>query len=535
MDLSWRRGAWLVAGALALGGCGDAAVDEAPADPDEITGANAVARTITLKGYVLVETGASASTILETVRQQTRTYFGPLKALNIGLDDREVRNVDERTFVREPVTVIDTDRPGDTGRPMLRVRYTYTGRAVVTNTLASKRTIQVTALTGSWSSAGGDILAACVSSAHDREFGTSNLWYTFEPEACRDWIDREVREIDAASRKLTSRATQVSAREAARRFLPVTAQLAAIRGQNVTRYPEYDRLLGTSDPTKTELHAYAFFGVIGDRESDPTDDGYREMMYVLRNFVRAQPAARFDAPGGTGPLTALTVAGRALPSVTERQAIDWALGAAPPSGVSATALRQAILDVWKARYVNVSVPMTVTAGGRSHPLTVRLHAYYGDEGSAWSATARARYVDAWRNADVFVYSGHSHLGSGPLDPSNFRMADFPNRYQIMMINSCVSYNYYNAGFYPLHPGGSRNLDMVVNGIEALSDNGHAVSTLLTTLVAGQPYSWAQVTQRMVATIPELGLYDYDPLRIADGETDNTYSPRTTPFTLAPQR
>jgi hypothetical protein len=531
MMSTWKR--WLSVGMLALGGCGDPGLDNPEgADPDEITGANAVARTITLKGYVLVEPGASASTILETVRQQTRTFFGPLRNDLVGLDDREVRNVDPATFVREPVTVVDTDDPMAATRMMLRVRYTYTGRAVLDRSLSSRRSLSTVALMGNWASNGREILQACVADSHDRELGASNLWYTFDPDHCRSMIDREVRAIDAATRKLTDRRTQVSALEAARRFLPTTATLATIRS-NVTRYPEYDRLLGASDPSKTDLHVYAFFGVIGERESNPRDDGYVEMMYVLRNILRAQPGARFEAPSGTGSLTDLRVGGTMVPGATERQVVEWALGASAPSGVTSTALRQAILDVWKTRTINLTVPMTVTSGGRSHPLNVRVHTYYGDEGSAWSASARARYIDAWRNADVFIYSGHSHLGSGPLDPGNFTMSDFPNRYQIMMVNSCVSYNYYNTGFHRLHPGGTRNLDMVVNGLEALSDNGHAVSNLITSLIAGQGLSWGQVLRRMVATVPELGLYDYDPLRVVDGETDNTYTPSSRPLTLTP--
>jgi hypothetical protein len=525
-----------VLGAVLLGalGCGGPELDEpTEVDPDEITGAHAVARTITLNGYVLVAPTASAATILSTVQQQTRTFFGPLRNSLIGLDDREVRNVDPSTFVREPVTVVDTASPSTAPRPMLRVRYTYTGRAVVDNTLSSRRTMSTVALVGNWSSGGADLLAACVPDEHDREFGTSNLWYTFDPATCRSMIDAEVRAIDAASRRLTNRATQVSTVEAARRFLPVTARLATIRAPQTLKFPEYDRLFGAGDATKTELNVYAYFGVIGETENDPTDDGYREMMFVLRNVLRAQTSARFEAPGGTGSLTELRVNGAAVPRASERQVIDWALGASAPSGVSATALRQSIVDAWKARSINVAIPMTVRAGGSSHPITVRLHAYYGDEGSAWSQQARARYLDAWRNADVFIYSGHSHLGSGPLDPTNFRTSDFPNRYQIMMVNSCVSYNYYNTGFQALHPGGTRNLDMVVNGLEALSDDGHSVSTLITSLISGQQLNWAQVMSRMVANIPSLDLEDYDPLRVVDGETDNTYTPTRTPMTITP--
>lgn len=519
-------------------GCGDPGLDNPEvSDPDEITGANAVARTLTMNGVVYVAPNASDAAILDAVRTQTRTVFGPLRNDHVGLDDREVRSVDPHTFVREPVSVIDTDHPTVAARPMLRVRYTYSDRAVLERTRSSVRQINTTALAGAYTAYADDIIRDCTDDPEAREFGASGLWYMFNPgvSTCRRLISTEVGAIDSASRKLTDRRTQVSLTEVNRRFLPITATLKTIRAPTTPRYPEYDQLFGASDPTKTSLNIYAFFGVIGEREDDPTDDGYREMMFVLRNVLRAQPTARFEAPTPAGSLTDLRVNGTAVPNATPANIINWALGNEMPSGVDGMALRRAILAAWKARSINLTIPMTVTSGGRSHALSVKIHTYYGDEGSAWSQQAHQRYVDAWRDADVFVYSGHSHLGSGPLDPGNYRTSDFPNRYQIMMINSCVSYNYYNTGFYPLHPGGSAKLDMIVNGIEALGDNGHSVSTLITTLLNGRQQNYLEMMRAMIANEPDIGLYNYEPLRVVDGETDNTYSPSRLPITLAPVR
>lgn len=537
---SWRSMRALAVGAglaLAVAGCGVEADDGLEHDPDEVTGANAVARTLTMNGYVLVSPTASASAILAEVRRQTRTMFGPLKEKNIGLDDRELSNVDPSTFVRESVTVVDTANPAAPRRQMLRVRYRYSSRAVVPRESQYLRSIGTVMLFGDYAPNFSTLVDRCSTDHHAREYGADTFWYMFNPTTsrCQSDINAEVRNISEAQRNLANRTTEVSAIEAARRFLPVTATLAAIRAPSTPRYPEYDQLFGARDPNKTELNVYAFLGVIGDVEDNPADDGYREMFYVLRNVTRAFPTARWEASSPAVDLTDIRVNGARVPGATHAAIVDWALGGRAPAGVDGTALRRAILAVWKARQINLSIPFTVTSGGRSHPLTVRVHTYYGDEGSAWSQQARQRYVSAWRDADVFVYSGHSHLGSGPLDPSNYRMSDFPDRYQIMMINSCVSYNYYNRDFYPLHPGGSRKLEMVVNGIEAYSDNGHAVSNLITGLLDGRQRNYLEILRGMVANIPELGLDDYDPYRVVDGEQDNTYSPRSTPITLTVQR
>ena len=75
------------------------------------------------------------------------------------------------------------------------------------------------------------------------------------------------------------------------------------------------------------------------------------------------------------------------------------------------------------------------------------------------------------------------LGYGPLDPRNFTAADFPSSYQILWIDGCVSYNYYEKDYIPLKQGGTTNLDLITNGIEAPSwRSGTANAQFLTTLL-----------------------------------------------------
>ena len=57
--------------AVFTNGCGSSAAPDAQTDdPDEVVGANAVARTATIKSYVLVRPGASDFEISKLISQQ---------------------------------------------------------------------------------------------------------------------------------------------------------------------------------------------------------------------------------------------------------------------------------------------------------------------------------------------------------------------------------------------------------------------------------------------------------------------------------
>ena len=93
----------------------------------------------------------------------------------------------------------------------------------------------------------------------------------------------------------------------------------------------------------------------------------------------------------------------------------------------------------------------------------------------------------------------------------------------MFIDGCVSYNYYEKDYIPLKSGGTRNLDLITNGLEAPSwQSGYALGRFLGTLVNGKQASYLQLLQAASAT---------DELRVVDGELDNVYSPAKTPITI----
>jgi len=115
--------------------------------------------------------------------------------------------------------------------------------------------------------------------------------------------------------------------------------------------------------------------------------------------------------------------------------------------------------------------------------------------------ARWRYLEAFWNADVFAYMGHSHFGHGPLEPWEYSGANFPNRYQVMLFNSCLSFNYYDEDFLAMHPQGSKKLDVVVNGLPAYwVGMGQASGNFVASVVGGSA-SWPQVLTSMKVDLP----------------------------------
>jgi hypothetical protein len=123
---------------------------------------------------------------------------------------------------------------------------------------------------------------------------------------------------------------------------------------------------------------------------------------------------------------------------------------------------------------------------------------------------------AVRESDIFIYNGHSYIGTGPLDPAKFRDTRFPESYQLYFFDSCVSYNYYNEDFFTLKPGGSRNLDLIVNGLEAPEyKSGEAEGAFMVKLLDGSMPSYQTLLR---------AAKDTDSLRVVDGEVDNSFHP-----------
>src|SRR6187397_313157 len=74
---------------------------------DDLTSVTARSRTLEFQGTVFVEPAASADQILQSVRTQTQTAFGPLRTSDMAVQSRELREIDQSTFKKRNVKVVD--------------------------------------------------------------------------------------------------------------------------------------------------------------------------------------------------------------------------------------------------------------------------------------------------------------------------------------------------------------------------------------------------------------------------------------------
>ena len=87
----------------------------------------------------------------------------------------------------------------------------------------------------------------------------------------------------------------------------------------------------------------------------------------------------------------------------------------------------------------------------------------------------------------------------------------------------MSYNYYEKDYLPLKSGGTKNLDLITNGLEAPAGrSGYALGKFISRMFDGTQASYLDLLTAASAT---------DSLRVVDGEIDNKYSPSATPIKL----
>jgi hypothetical protein len=490
----------------------EAAVDE------ELTSATALSRTLTFQGVVYVNETASDVSILSTVRRQTQTMFGALRTSSIGVNSRELAGVDPKTFVKTKVSVVDPAT--STTTPMLKVTYRYNDMAVVPKTMARRSALPLALLGAGYTSQTSRVLKECTANdSHAQEF-SSSLWYVFEPSLsqCKTAIATEQKAIDA--HKVS--AGQVSKLEVDRLYVPTTVRLGGDKTNNGNSYPEYDRLWSGGVKPNT-LVIGLVNGLIDHEHGDPVEDsGYHDWMETIREVSKVRPGMKVTKIEPAEDLTTVTVNGKTHTGLSFDKAMQWELdGTGYPTGVTWSD-RKAIESAYGKKlyrhWITLSVPVTVKIGTAA-PKTANLEilTYFGAESDS------TPHKKAIKNSDVFVYNGHSYIGYGPLDPSRFTASDFPSSYQIMFIDGCVSYNYYEKDYIPLKTGGTRNLDLITNGLEAPSwRSGWALGQFLGKLVNGKQTSYLELLKAASAT---------DELRVVDGELDNLYSPSKTPITV----
>jgi hypothetical protein len=518
--------------------CSGAPADEA--SEDDLTGTTAVERSIAMQGYVYVAENASDDAIKTAIAREVKTAIGALRATKVALADRGARsNLDPKRWTRTPVTLVDPSDPKKVTGKLLRVTFPYEDRAAVTKSLAARSTVDLTMLMGDYASHDAALKQSC---SDDATTDTDSLWYHYAPQmaACRQKVQTELAAIAVEKQKIGGDGTTIGPAEASRWFLSVTAKLGAPKVPAQAFSPEYDRLFGAGT-SKDKVVVYAFFGVDAE-EANPDDALAQEAVRFLRAMLAGQPNFR---PVHTDPATMLLdvfVDGKKLDGVTYARMFQWLLdksGYPVEVGTDTNkiaALRRAALEKLTERWIYWDLPVQVTdPNGAKRAVTIEVRTFYGYEDGSADARQHAqwRYLEALWYGDVFLYNGHSHFGHGPLEPTLYGPQNFNDRYQIMLVNSCISFNYYHQDFFEKKPGGTKNLDMIVNGLPSwVWGGGEATARFMLGLISGKQPSYVDLLGQMRLDMP-WGEKSYDPMRVADGELDNVFSQQRTPMALMP--
>ena len=163
-------------------------------------------------------------------------------------------------------------------------------------------------------------------------------------------------------------------------------------------------------------------------------------------------------------------------------------------------------------------------------IVIRL--FFGPSGIDEESTGFHHFLrDAMENASVFIFDGHSGLGSNLDLPkiegmNGFSIRPPKSRYQIYFFNSCSSYTYYNSAFFSrkrsdADPLGTKNLDILANGLatyfSTIGESNMELVKAVDAWAAGRP---GKSYQELAAAI------DTDNLFGVNGDEDNpTEQPR----------
>ncbi|NUO54704.1 MAG: hypothetical protein HOV80_38175 [Polyangiaceae bacterium] len=502
---------------LAPLGCDDTSKTE-----DDLTSVRARSRELRFEGRVFASPDASDDDILRTVHQQTKTAFGPLRTSDVAVNNRELKGVDPATFVKREVTVVDTD--SGESEPMLEVRYTYVDDAVVPTSMSDRSSLAGAVLRPNYQGETDRILKECTpNDSHSRDF-RSSLWYVFEPSlrSCGEAIQAEQAAIDASRAKLEDSENQVSKIDAERLYLPVTFALGADKTNDGKSYPEYDRLF--SGGVKEDKLVISLINGLIDHDASTElhrDTGYGEWLDTLGEVFAARPGFKVVEVEGNVDITKYQLESGKEVTISFDDIIAMDDGTAP-AGLSfseKSELEGLVAKRVADRWITFELPVSVQVGDEdARDFGIQIMAFFGH------AETTTPFKHAIANSDVFLYNGHSMIGSGPLDPRNFSASDFPSSYQILFIDGCVSYNYYEADYIPLKEGGTKNLDLITNAIESPAfRSGFALGQFISTLIDGNGASWLELLQSAEAT--------GSGLRVVDGELDNTYDPSRDPIVI----
>ncbi len=492
----------------------NASEDDTEAGEEDLTSITARSRTLEFVGTVYVEPTATTESILQTVRSQAQTAFGPLRTSDMAVNSRELREIDTSTFVKRPVKVIDGNAaPKD----MLEVKYTYKDNAVVAASYARRTSAPLALMNPSYRSQLDRVLRECTANDDEAREFQSSIWYVFEPrvQSCQQAMRTEQDKVNAARTALSDPRNQVAKAEVDRLYLPITVKLGADKTNKGNSYPDYHRLY-KGGVKQDKLVISLVFGMIDHNSSGgpETDYNWGELMTTLSETMDAGGDYKVVAGPDQIDLSRFTLAsGKVVnnPSIKDLVKLKTGGSSLGLSYADSNDLQKQFASRINQKWLAIEKTIKVAVGNESpRDFGVQFLVYFG------ASSSSTPHKFATKNSDVFLYNGHSSIGYGPLDPRNFTAADFPASYQIMWVDGCVSYNYYEKDYIPLKQGGTQNLDLITNGIEAPSwRSGHAMGQWLNKLLDGNGASYRDLL---------IAAQDTEALRVVDGELDNQYKP-----------
>ena len=390
-------------------------------------------RELRFESVVYVADGASDDTIVRAAQQQTRTAFGALQHSEIAVNDRELRTIDPASFVKRQVTVVSATE-GEADRTMTEVRFTYVDDAVVPVSMARRSSIPSAVLAQGTSFEGQKVIQECTeNSDHSREYPN---WYEFNPTlaSCRTAIQNEQKAIEDAQKALGSDAgshpegatPRIAAAATTRVYFPITVKLGADKTNKGKSYPEYQRLFA-GGVEKDKLVFGFMYGLIDDNPATPADDyNFGEWMTHLDLVFKARPGMKLVSSDPEVDLSPVTLpSGLVVSDISFEKMMQWKLeGSGYPDGISYAERGTLLNEVSKRFYqsfLSFEAPVTVKDDAGERAFTVKVLTYFGVESSSGP---HKRMI---KNSDVYLYNGHSYIGSGPLDPGNFRQGELPEQ------------------------------------------------------------------------------------------------------------
>ena len=534
--LAVRQWVALPAMLVAFGACSSGEVASDDSQEEDLTSLTARARTLKFEGYVYVEKYASEWSILNTIRKQTQSAFGALRTSDVGVNDRELATIDPATFVKTTVKVIDPNN-SSSSKEMIKVKYTYTSTSVVPKSMSRRSSLSLGVLSSSYSSQTSRILKECTANDSEAREFQSSIWYVFDPSLsqCKTAMKAEQSTIDADRARIGSATNTVPSSEVSRLYLPLTMAFSSASTNSGTSYPEYDRLYA-GGVQKDKIVISSVNGMMADwaagEKHDTIDDsGYKMWFKGLREIFKARPGFKYVKADPAIDISSYTVNKTKVTGATFDDLIKWELdGKGYPTGISsgnARDLRVLVAERLVRHWITFEVPVSVKIGSATaKTVTIQLNTYFGAE------TDSAPHKRGIKNSDLFVYNGHSYIGYGPLDPSNFSASDFPSSYQVLNLNGCVSYNYYDKDYYALKSGGTENLETVTNGLESyVYGSGEAMGRYIGAFIDGKQNSYRKILE--AAQFTDMGYtWGDDALRVVEGEIDNKYKPSKTPIVVS---